>query len=145
MATILSGGARLLPKLVPANSAAAESRLKALGVKTVNGVKVSSSTKNADGTTTVTLDDGSSKTVDVFIDATGPKPNSSFLPQSWLNSTGHVVTASSTPITLSLPWVLVSVLIWPRQLVRGTRSCLRRRSSSPSRIRSSFQRVRREV
>ncbi|MAB90535.1 MAG: hypothetical protein CMJ90_13910 [Planctomycetes bacterium] len=94
--TILSGGARLLPKLVPANSAAAESRLKALGVKTVNGVKVSSSTKNADGTTTVTLDDGSSKTVDVFIDATGPKPNSSFLPQSWLNSTGHVVTDDKT-------------------------------------------------
>ncbi|KAH7417724.1 hypothetical protein BKA64DRAFT_658676 [Cadophora sp. MPI-SDFR-AT-0126] len=94
--TILSGGPRLLPKLIPANSAAAESRLKALGVKTVNDVKVTSSKKNADGSTTVTLDDGSSRTVDVFIDATGPKPNSTFLPQSWLNSSGHVITDEKT-------------------------------------------------
>ncbi|KAL2075049.1 hypothetical protein VTL71DRAFT_8829 [Oculimacula yallundae] len=94
--TILSGGERLLPKLLVSNSSAAESRLKAMGVKTVNGVKVSSSTKNADGTTTTTLSDGSSRTVDVYIDATGGKPNSAFLPSSWLNASGHVLTDDKT-------------------------------------------------
>ncbi|XMA08895.1 hypothetical protein WAI453_001686 [Rhynchosporium graminicola] len=94
--TILSGSTRLLPKLLPSNSASAEAKLKALGVKTIHGVKLSSSTNHSDGTTTVTLDDGSSRTIDIFIDATGAKPNSSFLPPSWLNSTGHVTTDDQT-------------------------------------------------
>ncbi|KAH6702101.1 hypothetical protein BKA61DRAFT_202288 [Leptodontidium sp. MPI-SDFR-AT-0119] len=94
--TILSGNSRLLPRLLPSNSSAAESRLKALGVKTVNDVKLSSTAKNADGTTTVTLSDGSSRIVDVFIDATGPKPNSTFLPSAWLNESGHVITDDKT-------------------------------------------------
>ncbi|KAH7361073.1 hypothetical protein BKA65DRAFT_197968 [Rhexocercosporidium sp. MPI-PUGE-AT-0058] len=94
--TILSGNSRLLPRLLPSNSSAAESRLKALGVKTVNDVKLSSTRRNADGTTTVALSDGSSRTVDVFIDATGGKPNSTFLPSAWLNESGRVITDDKT-------------------------------------------------
>lgn len=94
--TVLSGNSRLLPRLIPSNSAAAESKLKALGVKTVHDVRLSSTSKNADGTTTVTLSDGSSRTVDVYIDATGGKPNSTFLPSTWLNASGHVITDDKT-------------------------------------------------
>lgn len=94
--TILSGNDRLLPKLLTSNSASAQSKLKGLGVKTVHNVKVSSSKKNADGTTAVSLSDGSSQVVDVFIDATGGKPNSSFVPSAWLNASGHVQVNDKT-------------------------------------------------
>ncbi len=94
--TILSGNERLLPKLLPSNSASAQSKLKNLGVKVINNVRVSGSKKNADGTTTVSLSDGSSRVVDVLIDATGAKPNSSFVPPAWLNSTAHVQVDDKT-------------------------------------------------
>jgi NADH dehydrogenase FAD-containing subunit len=89
---LVSGGKSLLPKLKPSTSAAAEKRLKALRVTVVHGVKSTGSKKNEDGTTTVELDNGTSEIVDVFIDATGGKPNSSFLPSEWLNSNGYVET-----------------------------------------------------
>ncbi|KAL3419972.1 amid-like mitochondrial oxidoreductase [Phlyctema vagabunda] len=94
--TILSGTDRLLPRLVPGNSASAENRLKALGVSTVHNLRVSSASVEADGTTTVVLSDGSSRKVDVYIDATGGKPNSSFLPSDWVNEKGYVVTDEKT-------------------------------------------------
>ncbi|KAH9204292.1 hypothetical protein DL95DRAFT_439376 [Leptodontidium sp. 2 PMI_412] len=94
--TILSGTSRLLPKLVAGNGSSAESRLKALGVKTIHNIKVSSSKENPDGTTSVALSDGSLRKVDVFIDATGGKPNSSFLPRAWLNGHGYVVNDDKT-------------------------------------------------
>ncbi|PBP15846.1 putative apoptosis-inducing factor 1 [Diplocarpon rosae] len=49
-----------------------------------------------DGQTTVTLSDGSIRTVDVFIDATGGKPNTQFLPREWLSESQHVVTDAKT-------------------------------------------------
>ncbi|KFY44114.1 hypothetical protein V494_01626 [Pseudogymnoascus sp. VKM F-4513 (FW-928)] len=90
--TILSGSDRLLPRLVPGNSSSAESRLKALGVKTVHKTRVRSASENANGSTTVVFSDGTTQTVDVYIDATGGKPNTSFLPPAWLNSNGYVIT-----------------------------------------------------
>ncbi|KAI9878307.1 MAG: hypothetical protein M1830_001288 [Pleopsidium flavum] len=89
---ILSGAKRLLPRLLPSNSAAAEARLERLGVQTVHNLRVLSTSKNADGTTAAVLSDGSSRSVDVFIDATGGKPNSTFLPPAWLDAKGHVAT-----------------------------------------------------
>jgi NADH dehydrogenase FAD-containing subunit len=44
----------------------------------------------------VVLSDGTTKTVDVYIDATGPRPNSSFLPKSWLNDSGRVLVDDKT-------------------------------------------------
>ncbi|KFY08360.1 hypothetical protein V492_06302 [Pseudogymnoascus sp. VKM F-4246] len=90
--TILSGSDRLLPRLVPGNSSSAESRLNALGVKTVHKTRVRSASENANGSTTVVFSDGTTQTVDVYIDATGGKPNTSFLPPAWLNSNGYVIT-----------------------------------------------------
>ncbi|KFY92441.1 hypothetical protein V500_04184, partial [Pseudogymnoascus sp. VKM F-4518 (FW-2643)] len=98
--TILSGGTRLLPRLKHTGIAkSAEKQLESLNslnVKIVHNIKVASSTKLPDGKASVKLSDGSTKTVDVFIDATGGKPNTGFLPASWLDGSKRVVTDTST-------------------------------------------------
>ena len=94
--TLLSGNDRVLPRLKPATSNDAQNHLKSLRVTVINNVRVSSTspeTPDFSTPTTVTLDDGTTKTVDIYIDATGGKPNSEFLPGSWLDSiTKRVLT-----------------------------------------------------
>lgn len=103
--TILSGSDRLLPRLVPGNSSSAESRLSALGVKTIHKTRVRSASENANGSSTVVFSDGTTQTVDLYIDATGGKPNSSFLPPAWLNSNGYVITDGSNTLRTNTPGV----------------------------------------
>lgn len=88
---MLSGSTRLLTRLRPAVGLAAESQLLKLGVTTKHNLRVLSTKQEADKTI-VTLSDNSTTTVDVYIDATGPTPNSSWLPSSWLTSTHRVQT-----------------------------------------------------
>lgn len=94
--TLLSGGTRLLQRLFPSTSKDAESRLTRLGVEIVHNVRVTATTKKQDGTTELKLDDGSTRTVDVYIDSTGGKLNTSFLPRSWLNQKGQVLMDDKT-------------------------------------------------
>lgn len=82
--------------MTPYNSASAESQLKVRRVETIHNVRVSSTKTNPDGTTTVIFDNGEEKVVDVYINATGGKPNSKFLPSEWLDETGHVIVDKST-------------------------------------------------
>lgn len=94
--TILSGSARLLPRLKNTSVAkAAEGRHASLNVKTVH-VRVTSSTELEDGRTSVKLSDGSTKTIDIYLDATGGTPNTSFFPAGWLGDSKRVVTDVST-------------------------------------------------
>jgi NADH dehydrogenase FAD-containing subunit len=97
--TLLSGTTRLLIRLTAHNSAQAESQLKKLGVKTLHNLRVSSAKRNDDGTTTLVFSDGSTRSVDTFIDATGPRPNTTFLPTSWVDPRGHVIV---DPLTLRM-------------------------------------------
>ena len=94
--TLLSGGSRLLPHHNPGNSTSAQSQLKSLGVETIHDLRVTSSRKIDGAKTEVTLSDGTTRTVDVYIDATGPTRNSSFLPESWLNSSRQVLVDEKT-------------------------------------------------
>ena len=94
--TILSGAAHLLPRLRPAIGADAESKLAYLGVKTIHNVKVRSTSRTSSGKILLELSDNTTKTVDVYIDATGGRPNSSFLPSTWLNERGYVETDPQT-------------------------------------------------
>lgn len=99
--TILSGTKHLLPRLPAAIGAAAETKLSALGVTAIHNVKVNSA-KPSGSKTTLELSDNTIQTVDVYIDATGGRPNSSFLPNSWLNERGYVITDPKTlrgPVT----------------------------------------------
>lgn len=85
-----------MPRLRPAISADAQSRLASLGVKTINNVKVTSSSRTSTGQTTVHLSDQTTQTVDLYLDATGGRPNSGWLPSSWLNERGYVETDRET-------------------------------------------------
>ena len=64
-------------------------------MKTIHNVKVTSATTNG-SKTTLQLSDNTTRVVDVYIDATGGRPNSSFLPTSWLNERGYVLTDPKT-------------------------------------------------
>ncbi|KAL8798910.1 MAG: hypothetical protein Q9182_006282 [Xanthomendoza sp. 2 TL-2023] len=95
--TLLSGADRLLTRLRPAISAAAESQESALGVKTIHNLKVDSVVSNG-ASTDVRLSDGTSRTVDIYIPATGIRPNTAFLPKSWLTDRGYVITRDTTSL-----------------------------------------------
>jgi len=94
--TILSGSDRLLPRLRPVIGREAETRLKSMGVKTINNLRVVSA-QESNGQTQLQFSDGTSRTVDVYIPAVGEAPNSDFLPSDWVNEKGFVKT---DPITL---------------------------------------------
>ena len=95
--TILSGSTRLLPRLTTATSALAEKRLQEKGVTVVHNLRVASHTTTPSGQTDVHFSDGSKKTVDVYIDATGGTPNTGFLPKAWLDANNKIKT---DPVTL---------------------------------------------
>ncbi|KAL8677569.1 MAG: hypothetical protein Q9186_006003 [Xanthomendoza sp. 1 TL-2023] len=96
--TLLSGADRLLTRLRPVISAAAESQESALGVKIIHNLKVDSVTSSNGASTKVELSDGTSRTVDIYIPATGIRPNTAFLPKSWLTDRGYVITGDTTSL-----------------------------------------------
>jgi NADPH-dependent 2,4-dienoyl-CoA reductase/sulfur reductase-like enzyme len=108
--TLLSGGTRLLPRLKnTAVGKAAEGQLTSLKVKTVHNLKVTSSTKLEDGRFLVKLSDNSTKTVDIYLDATSGTPNTNFLPASWLDDAASYSKASVLDATLPVPAVCYSI------------------------------------
>ncbi|KAL6718426.1 hypothetical protein ACLMJK_004515 [Lecanora helva] len=88
--TILSGGERLLPALRPSIGKRAQEILEGFGVKVEHNLRLKNSKTTADGQTAITFDDGSTRTVDLLLVATGRKPASSSLPASILTSDGRV-------------------------------------------------------
>ena len=95
--TLFSGSVQLLPRLKnKAVGKNAEAHLTKLGVNVVHNVRVTSYSKTPDNKTCLKLRDGTEKVVDVYIDATGDRPNSKFVPETWLNSAGFVRTDQAT-------------------------------------------------
>ncbi|KAI9647753.1 hypothetical protein NHQ30_004140 [Ciborinia camelliae] len=93
--TLLSGASRVLSKCKQATSARAQDYLeKIVHVEVINNIRIESTSPADPGTspTTLKLSDGSSREVDIYIDATGGTPNSDFLPKTWLDETGRVIT-----------------------------------------------------
>jgi NADH dehydrogenase FAD-containing subunit len=108
--TLLSGGTRLLPRLKHIGAAAAaESQLSSLSVRTIHNLRVTSSSLLPDGKTSLKLSDGSTKVVDVYIDATGGAPNTTFLPRTWLDSSNRVTTDGTTLRATSAPGGVYSI------------------------------------
>jgi apoptosis-inducing factor 2 len=103
--TLLSGTTNLLPRI--SNKAAgrdAQSRLEKMGLKVINdNVRVTEETTEG-GKYVLKLSNGETKTVDVYINATGDKPNSSFVPQEWLNESRQIKTNPNT-LRLDVPGV----------------------------------------
>ncbi|CAF9914455.1 MAG: hypothetical protein GOMPHAMPRED_008165 [Gomphillus americanus] len=88
--TLLSGTTRVLPRLTENTSKRTELKLAKLGINTVHNLKIHDSHRQPDGRTKIVFDNGTERTVDVYIDSTGGKPNTSFLPRAWLDIYGFV-------------------------------------------------------
>lgn len=88
--SILSGNDRLLPGLRPSIGKRAQEMLEELGVKVEHNLRVRDSKDLGNGSTQITLSDGSVRTVDLLLMATGRKPASSWVPPSLLDSDGKV-------------------------------------------------------
>ncbi|RMZ86092.1 hypothetical protein DV737_g106, partial [Chaetothyriales sp. CBS 132003] len=103
--TLYSGSSQLLNRLNNKRVGAdAEARLNKLGVDVVHNVQVTEHKREGDKTL-LTLSDGSPATaVDVYIEATGDKPNTSFVPADWLTEHGLVKTDTHT-LRLDVPGV----------------------------------------
>ena len=93
--TLLSGTDRVLKKLRVSLSHEAVQHLNKLGVQVRHNVKVEEASKEG-SKTSLRLSDGTTATFDVYIDATGGRPNSSFIPSTWLTATGYVKTEEPT-------------------------------------------------
>jgi NADH dehydrogenase FAD-containing subunit len=97
--TLLSGDAQLLNRLNNKGvGKAAEKKLIQNGTKVVHNLRVTASAPAAGNKakTTVTLSDGTTRTVDLYIDCTGGMPNTDFLPKAWLDANSRVSTDSTT-------------------------------------------------
>ena len=93
--TILSGSTRLLTRSEDESFGHdAENRLKEMGVEVIHNVRVTLVKKGKP--TEVTLSDGTIRQVDLYIDATGGRPNNSFVPSSWLNEKGQILNDYDT-------------------------------------------------
>jgi NADH dehydrogenase FAD-containing subunit len=101
--TLVCAERKMLPILRESISKQAEKYLKRLGCEVVYNTKVVSATPAGEsskdattGKTTVTLSDGSTIEADLYIDATGVRPNTSFLPKDWLDTRNRVSTHATT-------------------------------------------------
>ncbi|APA05827.1 hypothetical protein SS1G_01797 [Sclerotinia sclerotiorum 1980 UF-70] len=92
--TLLSGANRLLPRIKEATSVRAQDYLENMHVEVIHNVRVASTNPAQPDASpaTLQLSDGSSREVDIYIDATGGSANSQFLPKTWLDETGRVIT-----------------------------------------------------
>jgi apoptosis-inducing factor 2 len=94
--TIYSGTTQLLNALHnKALGRDAQQRLQKQGLKVVNDVKITSHRTESEKEV-LQLSNGETRTVDVYIEAVGDKPNSSFVPKEWLNERGFVLSDAQT-------------------------------------------------
>ncbi|KAJ5749139.1 uncharacterized protein N7511_010835 [Penicillium nucicola] len=101
--TLVTSDTKILPVLRPAIAKKAEDLLAHVGVKVIKGSRVASVSPPGAGTegalatnATVTLEDGKTLGADLYIPATGAKPNTSFINESLLTARGQVETNSGT-------------------------------------------------
>lgn len=88
--TILSGGERLLPALRPSIGQRAQEILEGMGVQVQHNLRLRDAKQTSNGKTELIFSDGSTRTFDLLLMATGRTPASSFLPSSFLDAQGKV-------------------------------------------------------
>jgi NADH dehydrogenase FAD-containing subunit len=100
--TVVTAGSEILPGLRPSIAKDAEAYLPKVGVTLIKNGRVKSVTPNGAGTgdvaskSSVTLEDGKTLDADIYIPATGTRPNTSFIDRDLLTKDGRVETSSST-------------------------------------------------
>ncbi|EOA90895.1 uncharacterized protein SETTUDRAFT_166790 [Exserohilum turcica Et28A] len=96
---LICGDKKLLPVLRPAIGKAAEGYLKRLGCNVIYDTRVMSSSKASEeegAKTRVELSNGEILESDIYIDATGSRPNTGFLPKEWLDTRNRVACNAKT-------------------------------------------------
>lgn len=100
--TVVTSGSSILPALRPALAKKAEDYLAKVGVTVMKNARVKTVEPHNAGTTdvaakaTLTLEDGKTLHADLYIPATGTKPNTSFVNKALLTADGRVDANSST-------------------------------------------------
>ncbi|MCJ1394523.1 hypothetical protein MMC18_007402 [Xylographa bjoerkii] len=100
--TVVSADSKILPNLRPAIAKKAEEYLAQVGVTVVKNVRVKTVAPNGAGTdsvtskATLTLEDGKTLDADLYIPATGSRPNTAFIHEALLTANGRVDTDAST-------------------------------------------------
>ncbi|KAJ4994328.1 hypothetical protein SVAN01_00157 [Stagonosporopsis vannaccii] len=87
--TLICGDKKLLPVLRESIGKTAEGFLKKLGCSVTYNTRVVSATKASEepgAKTRIELSSGEIIEADIYIDATGSRPNTSFLPKEWLDN-----------------------------------------------------------
>ncbi|KAF1962806.1 FAD/NAD(P)-binding domain-containing protein [Byssothecium circinans] len=89
--TLICAEKKMLPILRESISKQAEKILKSLGCNVVYNTKVVSATTPSEGSkTAVELSNGETLEADIYIDATGTRANTGFLPKEWLDNRNRV-------------------------------------------------------
>jgi NADH dehydrogenase FAD-containing subunit len=100
--TVLNAGSNILPALRPTIAKKAEGYLAKVGVTVVNNARVMTVAPHDAGTDSpttkamLTLEDGQTTYADLYIPATGTKPNTRFIDETLLTADGSVDTNGST-------------------------------------------------
>ena len=101
--TVVTAGSQILPLLRPAIAEKAEAYLAQVGVTVIKNARVQSVVPENAGTsedlttqTILNLDNGTTLQADLYIPATGTRPNTAFLNPKLLTENGRVDTNSST-------------------------------------------------
>lgn len=97
--TVICGDKKLLPVLRKSISQTAQGYLKRLGCDVTYNTRVLSASKIGEGEaakTLVELSSGETIEADIYIDATGTRPNTGFLPKEWLDSRNRVACNEKT-------------------------------------------------
>ncbi|KAG0646068.1 Oxidoreductase ptaL [Hyphodiscus hymeniophilus] len=100
--TVVTAGPNILPALRPAIAKRAENFLAKLGVAVIKNVRVQAVEPPNAGTESVTtratliLDNGKTMDADLYIPATGTRPNTGFMDKTLLSADGRVDTNAST-------------------------------------------------
>jgi NADH dehydrogenase FAD-containing subunit len=100
--TVVNADSKILPALRPAIAKKAENFLAKVGVTIIKNARVKTVAPHSAGIddsaakATITLDDGKTLEADLYIPATGTRPNTSFVNESLLSVDGRVDTNAST-------------------------------------------------
>jgi apoptosis-inducing factor 2 len=100
--TVVTADAKILPALRPAIAKKAENYLAKVGVAIIKNARVKAVAPDGAGTddpaakATLTLEDGKTLDADIYIPATGTRPNTGFIHESLLTANGRVDTNAMT-------------------------------------------------
>ncbi|RKF77604.1 Oxidoreductase ptaL [Golovinomyces cichoracearum] len=89
--SIITSSSKLLLDGTPAMSSTADAELRKLHVKIIYNTKITDARTTTNGQTELTLSDGSTKTVDLYLPTVGSIANTDFVPEKYLNENKHIM------------------------------------------------------